>query len=95
MSCCGGRRAAQRTSQPPQPAPARERISSGVNAAASMRGNPPLRHVNFEFNGVKPIVVIGPATGTIYRFSAKGARLAVHASDAPSLVSVPGLRPVL
>ncbi|MGA8159994.1 MAG: hypothetical protein WA374_03760 [Acidobacteriaceae bacterium] len=60
-----------------------------------MGGVLPLKHVTFEFNGGNSIVVTGPATGTTYRFSAKGMRLTVHAADAPSLVSVPGLRPVL
>jgi len=95
MSCCGGRRAAQRTNHQPQPVLAHERTSSGASAGTATRGILPLKHVTFEFNGVTSIVVTGPATGTTYRFSAKGVRLTVHAADAPSLVSVPGLRPVL
>ncbi|HEY1159666.1 MAG TPA: hypothetical protein VGE83_03500 [Terracidiphilus sp.] len=91
MSCCGGHRAAQRTSYQSLPGAARGRASAG----ASARGSVPVKHVTFEFNGAAPIVVTGPATGATYRFSAKGARLSVHGSDAPSLVSVPGLRPVL
>ena len=95
MSCCGGHRAAQRTSHQSQPAPVEARTSAAVSAGASMRGVLPMRHVTFEFNGVNSIVVIGPATGTTYRFSTGGGRLTVHAADAPSLVSVPGLRPVI
>lgn len=82
MSCCGGHRAAQRASYLPSPAPARE--------SAFMRVKP----VTFEYNGARAIAVTGPATGATYRFPGKGARLSVHGSDAPSLVSVPGLRPV-
>jgi hypothetical protein len=91
MSCCGGHRAAQRTSYQSLPETARGRASAGV----SPMGSVPVKHVIFEFNGVTPIAVTGPATGATYRFSAKGVRLSVHGSDAPSLVSVPGLRPVL
>jgi hypothetical protein len=91
MSCCGGHRAAQRTSYQSWPETARGRTSAGV----SPRGSVPVKHVTFEFNGATPITVTGPATGATYRFSAKGARISVHGSDAPSLVSVPGLRPVL
>jgi hypothetical protein len=40
------------------------------------------------------ISVTGPATGSTYRFDRRGARLAVHGTDAPSLLAVPGLRPV-
>ena len=81
MPCCGGHRAAQRTSHAPSPAPAHQKP---VQA----------RPVTFEYSGVKAIAVTGPATGATYRFSGKGARLSVHESDAPSLISVPGLRPV-
>jgi hypothetical protein len=82
MSCCGGHRAAQRTSHVSSPAPVGHRSSGQV------------RPVTFEYSGVKAIAVTGPATGATYRFSGKGARLSVHESDAPSLISVPGLRPV-
>lgn len=90
MSCCGSHRAAQRTLRQSLPVLAQNRTYSGVSAQVL-----PLRHVTFEFSGVHSIVVTGPATGTTYRFLARGARLTVHAADAPSLVSVPGLRPVL
>jgi hypothetical protein len=93
MSCCGGHRAAQRTSYQNQPSSTHQRASSSTGAIAG-RGLLQ-KHVTFEFNGASPIVVTGPATGTNYRFTAKGVRLTVHASDAPSLVSVPGLKPVL
>jgi hypothetical protein len=95
MSCCGGHRAALRMSYQPSPGAARARASAGVATGVSTGSNLPVKHVTFEFNGAVPIVVTGPATGATYRFSAKGVRLTVHASDAPSLVAVPGLRPVL
>jgi hypothetical protein len=82
MSCCGGHRAAQRPSYPASPVPVRQR--------APMRA----KSVAFEYHGTGAIAVTGPATGATYRFSGNGARLSVHGSDAPSLVSVPGLKPV-
>lgn len=95
MSCCGGRRAAQRSnSHQSRPAFAQARTSASA-AGTSTRAAQPPKHVTFEFNGANSIVVTGPATGATYRFPAQGARLTVHAADAPSLLSVPGLRPVL
>jgi hypothetical protein len=44
-----------------------------------------------SFAGVRAIVVKGPATGRYYRF-APGNRLRVHASDAPSMREIPGLK---
>jgi len=82
MSCCGGHRAAQRTSYQPSPAPARAHATT------------PAKPVTFEYYGSGAIAVAGPATGATYRFSGKGARLSVHGSDAPPLLSVPGLKPV-
>jgi hypothetical protein len=82
MSCCGGHRAVQRANFAALPAPMRENASLRVKA------------VTFEYNADRAIAVTGPLTGATYRFSGKGARLFVHGSDAPSLLSVPGLRPV-
>jgi hypothetical protein len=45
----------------------------------------------FSFAGAKVIVVKGGATGRLYRF-VPGSRLRVHASDAPSMKAIPGLR---
>jgi hypothetical protein len=45
----------------------------------------------FSFAGAKVIVVKGGATGRFYRF-VPGSRLRVHASDAPSMRAIPGLR---
>jgi hypothetical protein len=95
MSCCGGHRAAQRASYQNQLSSSPQRASFLPGTGANGRGRLPVKHVTFEFSGATPIVVTGPATGTPYRFSARGARLTVHASDAPSLISVPGLKPVL
>lgn len=50
--------------------------------------------MEFEYLGHGLMTVTGPFTGQIYRFAGPGARLAVHGSDAPSLATVPGLRPL-
>jgi len=85
MSCCGNRRTAQRA-----------RLGSPVaaptpRAARTVVSVPP---VVFEYRGAGTLVVTGPLTGVSYRFAGAGARLTVHGADAPSLVSVPGLKPV-
>jgi hypothetical protein len=90
MSCCGGNRAIQRTSY----RASIDSVRGPESAPARTIGSVPLRHVTFEYNGPAAITVTGPATGVTYRFSGKGVRLPVHGSDAPSLVSIPGLRAV-
>ena len=79
MACCGDRRLTQR----PHAAPAPRR--AGAPAGRPARPESTL----FEYTGQRSLVVTGPRTGSIYRFTAAGARLA-----APSLAQVPGLRPV-
>jgi len=90
MSCCGGNRAAQRSSYQVSSTTLRRNPSSGVSAIAG----PSPKTVNFEYSGSTAMTVAGPATGTIYRFSRNGMRLSVHGTDAPSFLAVPGLRPV-
>jgi len=82
MTCCGGHRTAQRISYQ----------ASSANPRAGV--SKPVRPVTFQYTGTGAITVTGPLTGATYRFSGKGARLSVHGSDAPSLVSVPNLKPV-
>ena len=48
--------------------------------------------VDFEYMGQGTLTVTGPLTGTVYYFSPR-TRLRVHGADAPSLVSVPNLKP--
>lgn len=83
MSCCGKLRAALRSPGP----------LNNVSAAPSYRAVAQ-SDINFEYSGQNPITVTGPLTGAVYRFQGRGARLRVHGADAPSLLSVPGLRPV-
>jgi len=49
--------------------------------------------VEFEYSGQGELTVTGPLSGIVYRFSPSVRRVSVHGSDAPSLLSVPGLRP--
>ncbi len=79
MSCCGSQRAALRRDGPGGGQPGVQHWNSGP--------------IEFEFSGGGQLVVTGPLTGSIYQF-ASGVPLTVHASDAPSLAGVPGLRPV-
>jgi len=46
----------------------------------------------FEYTGLTALTVVGPATGTSYRFAHPGARLAVQAGDAQALARVPHLK---
>ena len=80
MSCCGSQRAALRQNA----------VSSGGSPAASFRTGP----LEFEYNGGGELRVVGPMTGRVYAFSGSGSRLVVDAADAPSLATVPALRPV-
>jgi hypothetical protein len=50
--------------------------------------------VEFEYLGSGQLTVTGPLTGVVYHFASPGARVTVHGSDAPSLLSVPGLKPL-
>ena len=80
MSCCGSQRTALRQ-----------------EAAAPAPGEPGYwtsAPVEFEYVGSSQLTVTGPLTGVVYHFPSNGARLRVHGSDAPSLLSVPGLKPV-
>lgn len=81
MSCCGNGRTAY----------------SGAN----MGSTPPRENqyqistpIEFEYLGQGELTVTGPLSGVVYRFSPSVRRVSVHGSDAPSLLSVPGLRPV-
>jgi hypothetical protein len=78
MSCCGSQRAAARTAQSPGASGETRHWSTGA--------------VQFEYSGQGQLVVTGPLTGMVYRFGGGMGRVSVHGSDAPSLVSVPGLK---
>jgi hypothetical protein len=81
MSCCGSGRTAY--------------------SQANLGSTPPIENqyristpVEFEYTGQGELTVTGPLSGVVYRFSPSARRASVHGSDAPSLLSVPGLRPV-
>ncbi len=80
MSCCGSQRAALRQ-----------------ETAQSSPGEPDYwapAPIEFEYSGFSQLTVTGPLTGTVYHFASHGARVLVQGPDAPSLLSVPGLKPV-
>ena len=80
MSCCGSKRNAFRQESGTLPP---SESSYWTSAPAE-----------FEYNGSGQLTVTGPLTGIVYHFAATGARLLIHGPDAPSLLSVPGLKPV-
>lgn len=87
MSCCG--RGFGQQGHIARAAPRQAYAHRAVPLPA--RRNVP---ITFEYVGLGAIAVTGPLTGRTYRFVGKGARVTVHGADAPSMVSVPGLRPV-
>jgi hypothetical protein len=80
MSCCGNQRTALRQ-EPSTPASG----EPGYWTSAP---------IEFEYSGFNQLTVTGPLTGVIYQFTSHGERALVHGSDAPSLLHVPGLKPV-
>jgi hypothetical protein len=48
----------------------------------------------FEYVGRTSLTALGPITGRHYRFERSGARIAIDARDAPSMIGVPNLRKV-
>ncbi len=86
MSCCGGKR--QTLVQP---------LANPIQNDSTERTS--LRHaetvwVHFEYTGKTGLTVLGPITGSRYRFSGPGAVVAVDRRDAPSIAAVPNLRRV-
>ena len=81
MSCCGnGRTAYSQANMGSTPPPENQyRITTPLE---------------FEYVGQGELTVTGPLSGVVYRFTPSARRVSVHGSDAPSLLSVPGLRPV-
>jgi hypothetical protein len=80
MACCGSRRAQLRVGPDPY---------TGFEAAGS--GSGPIQHtvvnkavICFEYVGTTSLTVTGRATGLRYRFSRRGARMAVSAGTGPS-----------
>lgn len=86
MSCCGNQRSSIRQESSVRYEAAGSPVSgSGHWTPGSMQ---------FEYTGHGQLTVIGPLTGQVYRFAGTGVRIVVHGPDVPSLVSVPGLRPL-
>jgi len=86
MSCCGKHRqqlAFQNAPQPQQRPTARPHGASAIPA-----------RVVFEYDGRTALVVVGPISGTRYRFNGPRARLAVDPRDRRSLAAVPHLRQI-
>jgi hypothetical protein len=80
MSCCGGRREQLRT----------ELSARGARSPVPVDGR-----AVFEYTGPSSTVVKGAVTGRGYAFVGYGARAAVDARDAPSLMRMPYLQRVL
>ena len=80
MSCCGKARSA--ASGP-----------AGVSRTPAVPGAN-TTSIRFEYRGETSMVVIGPATGQRYHFSARGAQVRVDPRDRSHLLGVPKLRQV-
>jgi hypothetical protein len=80
MSCCGNQRSALRQEW----GTAEQRESEYFTFDS----------LEFEYSGNGELTVTGPLSGLVYNFSAGNRRVRVHGSDAPSLLAVPGLRPL-
>jgi hypothetical protein len=65
----------------------KNRIRLGHNVNASTVDKPVL----FEYFGRTALTIVGPATGTAYRFEHPGARVIVDPRDSASLNAVPVL----
>jgi len=90
MSCCGNRRAQQRTmSSAFVPGVAAPRAPAG-----RLPGRLPMGAAYFEYTGATAITVVGTVTGRQYRFAAPGVPVLVDARDRWSLASVPLLREI-
>ena len=81
MSCCGKGRTAY--------------SQANIGATAPQENQYQITTpVEFEYSGQGELTVTGPLSGLVYRFNPSVRRVRVHGADAPSLLSVPGLRPV-
>jgi len=89
MSCCGSRRADARAVEARLSASPAPSVETRTEARAFV-----IQAVDFEYIGPGQITVIGPLTGAVYRFGASAGPVRVQGSDAPSLLSIPGLRVV-
>ena len=83
MSCCGSRDAG----------PQAHSVSTGPRSSIAPTGVPsdPI----FEYIGGTSLTVTGPVTGRRYYFERKGGRRSISRHDAPSLLYVPNLKPIM
>ena len=80
MSCCGGQR---------------EQLRTEFSVRGAQSPLPTNGRVVFEYTGPARAIVKGAVTGRGYSFIGYGARAAVDARDAPSLLRMPYLQRVL
>ena len=78
MACCGSQRASMRY----EPPSAEGRNTTYFSPAAR----------EFAYTGPGVLTVVGPLTGTTYKFMSGGPAIPVHASDVASLAAIPGLK---
>jgi len=86
MSCCGNQRSSIRQESSVR--------NEAAGSAVSGSGHWTPGAMQFEYTGHGQLTVTGPLTGQVYRFTGAGARIVIQGPDAPSLLSVPGLRPL-
>ncbi len=82
MGCCGKGRSALRTTNRPAPA------ERGPARATAQPGG---ARVALAYAGRTSMLVQGPVTGQLYRFSGQGSTVYVDARDADSIARIPQL----
>jgi hypothetical protein len=78
MACCGQRRGLLST--------------GGVVATAPKRSQPGSRVVLYQYTGMTAMTVVGPLSGSKYRFAAPGAKVQVDLRDVAAMAALPNLR---
>jgi hypothetical protein len=93
MSCCGKARPRSPTAtRTPYPSSRAAAPVTATPVGATTSGRDP-QGTLFEYVGPTRMMVRGPASGRIYRFSKSHTRVLIEDRDAPFLAAVPNLRP--
>jgi len=87
MPCCGGKREQFHKRTPGQ------ETNEAIQAGSPQRQVSSVT-VYFEYIGKTGLTVVGPITGSRYRFDGPGAIVAVDGRDASPVAAVPNLRQV-
>lgn len=70
------------------------RPQRSLHSTATQPASPAAPVVYFQYNGRTSMTVIGPVSGTVYRFLSPGRRVVVDLRDRPSLAAISQLAEV-